>query len=401
MKVDEGEAARLTAAEDQRLDVLYPDRPKALQVLKVFRGRVIGVRDNPDATGDVRDRLVKALQEADDRAALHEYGAATEAAGKAESDLDGEEKRLKQLAIDRQKFQDALLKFNNRLNPVLNDPEAPAAAVNKLQGDRDGIELEADTTGKYVEAIGKLGGLDADLKAAELEVRAKAVLRVDADRYYEILNQMYSDQEKGLYDGLSKDWAELGKQIKLGQWDEAVKFGKAALKTITTYEKKIANSQQALAIKNALPQKASKAAQAAANQSKLEDDAAILYGNQQFGGGLLQTIWSAAKAARTSEPANGSIGGDHNVDTITGLFGGWRVADSGVLSGFHIPGNAPQCKWEKDFSRPEIQANFCCYWRTRKINIHVNIEIGSYFARYSNQVDWTKVPLHVAQKYRK
>jgi hypothetical protein len=137
------------------------------------------------------------------------------------------------------------------------------------------------------------------------------------------------------------------------------------------------------------------------NQTEMEDQAATAYGDGLFTAGLVKDVWARVKSVRTSNPPNGSVAGTYPLATVEAALTAWRVAPSGVLTNFHMPGRdggRPQAKWEKDFTRPVVEANFIVKWRGNKVNIHVDVEPRSFVDKYGDDLDWTQVPQNVREQ---
>ena len=137
------------------------------------------------------------------------------------------------------------------------------------------------------------------------------------------------------------------------------------------------------------------------NQTDMEDQAATAYGDGLFTAGLVKDIWTRVKNVRLSSPPNGSVGGTHSLAAVEAALAAWRVAPNGVLTNFHMPGlggGRPQAKWEKDFTRPVVEANYIVKWRGNKVNIHVDVEPRSFVDKYGDDLDWTQVPQTVREQ---
>lgn len=141
-------------------------------------------------------------------------------------------------------------------------------------------------------------------------------------------------------------------------------------------------------------------AQAQLELRQQEDDAAEQFDNARFNQGELADIWQRTKAIRTSVPPWGAISKAHSASDVMSWIQTWEAtADSGIPTNFHVSGRRPQAKWEKDASRPTIEANFCVSWRGTKTNIHVTVNPETYLARFAADLDWTKTPPGFNAKY--
>lgn len=257
------------------------------------------------------------------------------------------------------------------------------------------------------EQIAKLdvARIESALGAFETTVQALANARRQrqlAELAYERAETLWTDQQYNLRDPAEKKaraafqnagklMGEAKTKAEAGQIAKAFKNAAVACRQVV----EIVTAE--LQARNALSEKlANESAEleAAMNQSATEDAAAVAYGNQHFTSGMLKDIWKAAVKAQGDNPPNGSIGGVWPLSTVEGAIDAWRsTANSGVLSNFHVPGGGrPQAKWEKNFVRAEIQANFCVRWRGNRINIHVDVEPRSYFDVYGDEVDWSLIP---------
>jgi hypothetical protein len=275
--------------------------------------------------------------------------------------------------------------------------EAQEAAKSQLD---DPSKIELGLLAKAAAAVEKqIEAHDTKKVDSELLIYAKAVesllvlreAKAQAEELLEQVQTMWSDHEwklKQIIQGKVKgELPILEKEIEKGEWKPAVKRANVML----GYMMKDLASQQDLA--KAMEQ-ANARLQKSMNKSKVEDDDATSYGNSQFASGMVKTIWAAAKKVRSDSPANGAIANVHALGDVEAAIRTWsQTNDDGILTNFHVPGGGrPQAKWEKDFTRPQVQANFCCYWRSNKINIHVDVELTSYFAAYGDEIDWTLVP---------
>jgi len=202
---------------------------------------------------------------------------------------------------------------------------------------------------------------------------------------------------KGAYGNVVK-WMEEAK--KLTELPKVAQALKNVVKQAQEVERLITEELKARGDLNKKMTDASAQFAAALNLSKAEDDAATLYGNGRFGGGMLNAIWKQVLNVHGDNPPNGAIPGLKQLSDVESAIATWRTTgDSGVLTNFHVPGGGrPQAKWEKNFMRAEVQANFCVKWRGNKVNIHVDVDPRSYFDRYADEVDWTLVPQSIRQQ---
>lgn len=132
--------------------------------------------------------------------------------------------------------------------------------------------------------------------------------------------------------------------------------------------------------------------------TEMEDQAATQYGDHHFSAGLVQRVWAEAKKKYRDNPPNGSVAGVHSLSDVEAALAVWKKPANGVLSNFHMPGRdggRPQAKWEKDFTRPVVEANFCVRWRSQRVNVHVTVEPRSFVDKYGDDLDWSEVPQNV------
>ena len=265
--------------------------------------------------------------------------------------------------------------------PIATETEALAKAESAVEAQiQKGDYAAADTAlDQFEKETARLLKLCADKKQAEVLAQKARKLWQDKEA---ILGDKTIPKVKG-------NLGNLDKNLAAGKWRDAIKVATQIMKDIGDDLQKRDDQKAAFAQANA-------AFEAALNQGETEDNAALLYGDGRFPNGMLGSIWKAAKAARTSSPPNGSVNGTYSLSQVEAAINTWRsTGASGILTNFHVPGGRPQAKWEKDFTRPSVEANFCCKWRTNKINIHVDVELKSYFDKYHAEVDWTLVPQSV------
>jgi hypothetical protein len=333
------------------------------------------------ASPDDQKKLTVAWAQAKQAADKHSFAAATEKLKEIEKSIP--EVLARTLGAGRERLAELKREAEQLLDsPTKAETEALAKAEAAVEAQLKSRHFAAaqEALNQFEKETEGLANARRDKKLAE-DVAAKA-----SSFYY---NNEYDidDKMKPKVLGILKT---LGERMKGGDWIGAMKVAAQLRKDIqkhleVVFEK---NQQKAAALK-----KQNDAFEAALNQAEAEDSAAIAFGDGRFTSGMLRDIWRAVKGTRTASPANGSIGGTHSLADVEAAIATWRsVGSSGALTNFHVPGGRPQAKWEKDFTRPEVQANFCCFWRNRKVNIHVDVELISYFDKYHAEVDWTLVP---------
>jgi hypothetical protein len=293
----------------------------------------------------------------------------------------------------------------------------------KLERDDANSQLSSPTEGetalldeKAKAALAHAQSLDAAkfedaFKAFEAAVKALVDmrrLRQLAQTMYNQAESMWFDQRanlrapaeakaKGAYGNVVK-WMEEAK--KLTELSKVAQALKNVVKQAQEVERLITEELKARGDLNKKMSDASAQFAAALNLSKTEDAAATLYGNGRFSGGMLNAIWKQVLNVHGDNPPNGAIPGLRQLSDVESAITTWRsTGDSGVLTNFHVPGGGrPQAKWEKNFMRAEVKANFCVKWRGNKVNIHVDVDPRSYFDRYADKVDWTLVPQSIRQQ---
>jgi hypothetical protein len=343
---------------------------------------VQGKSDQANATAGPQDqqKLTVAWGQVKQDADADRYTAAT-------AKLEGLEKLIPEvLGRTAKAKRDALVDLKeeaagNLPTPTATETDALAKAESAVETQIQKGDYAAANTALdlFEKEMGRLVKNRAD--------RAQALALADkANQLWEDKQRIVSDKVINKIKGSLKNAQT---HIDAGKWRDAIKSATAAMNDIVEDLRSRADQQAAFAQANA-------ALKAAANQSENEDNAALSYGDGKFPSGLLNSIWKAAKAVRSVNPPWGSVNGPHDLGSVEAAIATWRsTGASGIITNFHVPGGRPQAKWEKDFTRPSVEANFCCKWRGNKINIHVDIDVKSYFDKYTNEVDWTLVPKSV------
>lgn len=298
------------------------------------------------------------------------------------------------------------------------EDDAREAWRERLKQEREDAGSQLDSPSKGETALLKERGKAVEDVIATLEVpkieAGLSAFGVAVKALVALRRQMHMAQT--LFDKAQELWVD--EQYNLG--DKPQRKAKAAIEhaenQLNAAKAEAAPAQAAKLLKNVLSQSqlvldtistelqsrkdiaakataASQALKAAMDQSANEDAAATSHGNSTFSSGMLKDIWKAALNVHDDNPPNGSIAGVHSLATVEAAINTWRHSgNAGILTNFHVPGGRPQHKWEKNFIRAEIQANFCVKWRGNKINIHVDVDPRTYFDAYGDEVDWSQVP---------
>jgi hypothetical protein len=369
------------------------EREKQQKEYEAKRGPVQIESDKAYATAspDDRKKLTVAWAQAKQAADKHAFAAAAEKLKEIEKSIP--EVLARTLAAGRERLAELKREAGQLLDsPIKAETEALAKAEAAVEAQLKGGHFAAaqEALDQFEKETERLANARRDKKLAE-DVAAKA-----SSFYY---NNQYDidDKMKPKVLGALKN---LDVFTKGGDWKGVMRVAAQVRKDIQNHLAVVfqKNQQKAAALKQQ-----NDAFESALNQAEAEDSAAVAFGDGRFTSGMLRDIWRAVKGTRTASPANGSIAGTHPLGEVEAAIGTWRsVGSSGALTNFHVPGGGrPQAKWEKDFTRPEVQANFCCFWRNRKVNIHVDVEPISYFDRYHDEVDWTLVPAALRASLRR
>jgi len=343
------------------------------------------------ASPDDQKKLTVAWAQAKQATDKHSYGAAIEKLKDIQKliaevlarTMQAGRERLAELKLQAQQLLD---------HPVPTETEALGKVEKEVEAQLKNKNFAAANKAldDYEKETERLANARRDKKLAE-EVASKA--RV----YY--FNNQYDIQQQ-MQGGFKQRLKTVEDLEKAGNWNGVLNSATQLQKDIKKHLDKVfaQNAQKAAALKLQ-----NEAFESALNQTENEDNAATSYGDGRFVSGMLKEIWKAVKARRTESPANGSIPGTHSLGEVEAAISTWRsVGSSGVLTNFHVPGGGrPQAKWEKDFTRPVVEANFCVFWRARKVNIHVDVELISYFNKYHAEVDWTLVPQSVRESLKR
>jgi len=338
---------------------------------------------------------------ADFKQAMKAWAAAAQFAGKDQFVEAG--KLLAALPGLLDKAEDATRDaWRERLKLEREDADSQLPTLAK--GETTLLEEKAKAALEHVASLDS-NKFETAFKAFEAAVKALVDmrrLRKMAEAMYTQAGVMWEDQQsnlspkaepkvKGSYGNVVKWMQDAKTQTELPKVSQALKN---VVKAAQEVERLIAEDLKARNAKSQKMANASAQFMAAMNQSQAEDDAATLYGNGRFGSGMLNTIWKQVLAVHGDNPPNGAIPGIKSMADVEAAITTWRsTGSSGVLTNFHVPGGGrPQAKWEKNFMRAEVQANFCVKWRGNKVNIHVEVDPKSYFDKYASEVDWTLVP---------
>lgn len=343
--------------------------------------------DLPAEAADAFKAVTKAWGDAAALAAQDEYVEAGKALDKVPILLDKVEESVR--AAWRKQLAEERAAAEAQLSPITaGEKEALEKLV--VEAEQQIAKYHAANVQKALAAIGE--GMTAFI--------ALRNLRKTADELCEAAAQLLQDQQANLSDK-PRNSAEAAINNAKSLRDQAKdKVGSAAttlLKSACIAAKKaVATITKALNDREQNANAALEAANAfhaAVNRTATEDEAAKNYGNGRFTSGILADIWKAVLRVRGDNPPNGSIAGVRSLSDVEAAIKTWRgTSASGVLTNFHVPGGRPQAKWQKNFVRHEIQANFCVRWRGQNVNIHVTVDPKSYFAKYGDEVDWTQIP---------
>ncbi|MDE3009678.1 MAG: hypothetical protein KGI67_02215 [Pseudomonadota bacterium] len=257
---------------------------------------------------------------------------------------------------------------------------------------RDEQDALQPVTGNWTQAIA--GGVRDTVKAAADAYGLKREELVRARSQLARAQQLREQVERTWSQCEYKVDSKFANKVKgyLSSFDTEAKVANR-IKNSERILKELSDAWQAAVAKNAQELLQAQQLTALLSQTESEDNAALAHGNGKCTGGLLPAVWSAVRKTRTDSPANGSISGVHALAAVEQAIRDWEaIPPLGILTNFHVPKHKPQAKWEKDYTRPVVQACMILNWRGKPVNIHVDVEPKSFIAKYSDDLDWTLVP---------
>ncbi|HEY3841194.1 MAG TPA: hypothetical protein VGL72_31700 [Bryobacteraceae bacterium] len=365
------------------------ERERQQKEYEAKRGPIRLRSDKAHDTGSPQDQkqLTVAWAQAKQAADKHSYAAAIAKLKEIETLIP------KILARTLQAGREGLAELQGQAKELLDNPIQKETETLEKEGAAVEAELKNGNFAAAQKALDRFEGAIEQLVNARREKKLAEELMLKARILHQNHQYDIADDKKAKFQKAVD--SDLESYKKSGNWKGAIAL---ATKTVGELESHLTQVFKTNQAKTAALQEANKAFRAALNQGKAEDEAAETFGNGRFTSGMLKDIWKAVKGAHTASPANGAIGGVYTLADVEAAIATWRsVGNSGTLTNFHVPGRRPQAKWEKDFTRPAVQANFCCFWRNRKVNIHVDVDPVSYFHEYGDEVDWTLVPKSVRE----
>jgi hypothetical protein len=324
-----------------------------------------------------------------------------------EAKKDGEEQLFKSGLVKLNDFQALLIEVNNRtvqgkaqrLAELKQDAERDLPKPTQEESDalgameaRVNAQLDKKDAAKAEECLKDFENRISQLVFARNQKFDAEAGAAQVVKFYDANDWRLKDTTKLQY---KNDKKQLDEEIQSGMWTEAKKRAARMMACVGKDLKDRADAAAAVA-------EANREFVASMNRIDTEDQAATAWGDSKFTSGMLADIWRAVKKTRISSPPNGSIDGTYQLSEVEAAITAWTGIGSGpgVLTKFFLPGRVkrPQAKWEKDFRRAEVQANFLCKWRSQVLNIHVNVEIKSYFQKYASEVDWDLVPPNIREQ---
>lgn len=381
----------------------------------------------------VRQRAERESFELVEAAVMKKYARLSEHPFLAADDAEGMDKELQVVRqlVQVQNYQQARQLVDELAQRMLGAAESAIALGTKViqarlgqlseriinvkqHGSKGHGEVVADLDRRIVELLGDrsldgllgareaLNDLEALLAKAETELRNEQIARSvkgglsgNIEPILGVEKEKLDDAQRKRQKALRDAWNKLRTDTDREDWDAAARAAvqvKLALQAYETAERQASDQQR----------EKNEATRAKSNAEEAANANACAWGDMMFASGLIGSVWTATKKLR-KDGGNGGVGGVYSMNEVQAAIDQWFGGYGDVLVNLHVPGGGtPECKWEKDYTRPTVECNFVCTWNGRKINIHVTVDPASFFQKYghTNKVDWSKVPPHIKKQYR-